>query len=94
MRGGLIVFLSVDAGAIDFVKERLIVSPAQCGIVRLRIAQCLNGGYGWPEVECHRCKTRASLPLDAIRWPRGRANLEARDAGGPAPARRKHVAVT
>jgi hypothetical protein len=26
--------------------------------------------YGWLEVECHRCKTRASLPLDAIRRPR------------------------
>jgi len=24
------------------------------------IAQCLNGGYGWLEVECHRCKTRAN----------------------------------
>ena len=34
------------------------------------IAQCLNGGYGWLEVECNRCKTRASLPLDAIRRPR------------------------
>jgi hypothetical protein len=34
------------------------------------IAQCLNGGYGWLEVECRRCKTRASLPLDAIRRPR------------------------
>jgi hypothetical protein len=33
------------------------------------IAQCLNGGYGWLEVECHR-KTRASIPLDAIRRPR------------------------
>ena len=37
------------------------------------IAQCLNGGYGWLEVECHRCKTRASLPLDAIRRPRDTA---------------------
>ena len=27
----------------------------------------LNGEYGWLEVECHRCKTRASIPLDAIR---------------------------
>jgi hypothetical protein len=27
------------------------------------IAQCLNGGYGWLEIECHRCKTRASIPL-------------------------------
>jgi hypothetical protein len=28
------------------------------------IGQCLNGGYGWLEVMCHRCETRASLPLD------------------------------
>ena len=34
------------------------------------IAQCLNGGLGWLEVECNRCKTRASLPLDAIRRAR------------------------
>jgi hypothetical protein len=34
------------------------------------IAQCLNGGYSWLEVMCHRCETRASLPLDAIRRPR------------------------
>jgi hypothetical protein len=34
------------------------------------IAQCLNGGYGWLEVECHRCRTRASILLDAIRRPR------------------------
>src|SRR5215831_15319299 len=34
------------------------------------IAQCLNGGLRWLEVECNRCKTRASLPLDAIRRPR------------------------
>jgi hypothetical protein len=34
------------------------------------IRQCLNGGVGWLEVECNRCKTRASLPLDAIRRPR------------------------
>jgi hypothetical protein len=31
------------------------------------IAQCLNGGYGWLEVQCRRCETRASLPLYAIR---------------------------
>jgi hypothetical protein len=31
------------------------------------IAQCLNGALGWLEVECNRCKTRASLPLSAIR---------------------------
>ena len=31
------------------------------------IAQCLNGGLGWLEVECNRCKTRASLSLYAIR---------------------------
>jgi hypothetical protein len=34
------------------------------------VAQCLNGGYAWPEVMCHRCQTRVSLPLDAIRRPR------------------------
>jgi hypothetical protein len=34
------------------------------------IAQCLNGGYGWLEVMCHRCEIRASLPLDVIRRPR------------------------
>jgi hypothetical protein len=34
------------------------------------IGQCLNGGPGWLEVECQRYKTRASLPLDAIRRPR------------------------
>jgi hypothetical protein len=34
------------------------------------IGQCLNGGYCWLEVECRRCKTRASLPLNAIRRPR------------------------
>jgi hypothetical protein len=33
------------------------------------IGQCLNGGLGWLEVECNLCKTRASLPLDAIRRP-------------------------
>src|ERR1700730_2102309 len=34
------------------------------------IAQCLNGGYGWLEVKCHRRETSASIPLDAIRRPR------------------------
>jgi hypothetical protein len=34
------------------------------------IAQCLNGGYGWLEVMCHRCEARASVPLDAVRRPR------------------------
>jgi len=33
------------------------------------IGQCLNGGLAWLEVECNRCNTRASLPLDAIRRP-------------------------
>jgi hypothetical protein len=33
------------------------------------IGQCLNGGYAWMEIECNRCKTRASIPLDAIRRP-------------------------
>jgi hypothetical protein len=34
------------------------------------IGQCLNGGVSWLAVECNRCKTRASLPLDAIHRPR------------------------
>ena len=34
------------------------------------IGQCINGGLGWLEVECNRCKTRASIPLDAIRRSR------------------------
>ena len=34
------------------------------------IGQCINGGLGWLEVECNRCKTRASLPLKDIRRPR------------------------
>src|SRR5712672_2034308 len=34
------------------------------------IGQCLNGRLGWLEVECNRCNTKASLPLDAIRRPR------------------------
>jgi hypothetical protein len=33
------------------------------------IAQFLNGGYGWLEVQCRRCETRASIPLDAVRRP-------------------------
>ena len=35
------------------------------------IGQCLNGGLSWLEVECNRCNTRASLPLDAIRRAAG-----------------------
>ena len=34
------------------------------------VAVGVDGGLGWLEVECNRCKTRASLPLDAIRRPR------------------------
>jgi hypothetical protein len=30
-----------------------------------------NGGYGWLQVKCHRCETEASIPLDAVRRPRG-----------------------
>jgi hypothetical protein len=32
-------------------------------------ASAISAGLGWLEVECNRCKTRASLPLDAIRRP-------------------------
>lgn len=34
------------------------------------IGQCIHGGLCFLEVECNRCKTRVSLPLDAIRRPR------------------------
>ena len=34
------------------------------------IGQCLNSGLTFLEVECNRCKTRASLPLAEIRRPR------------------------
>jgi hypothetical protein len=34
------------------------------------IGQCLNGGYGWMEIERNRCKTRVNIPLDAIHGPR------------------------
>jgi hypothetical protein len=42
------------------------------------IAQCLNGGYGWLQVKCHRCETEASIPLDAVRRPRD-TDLETRN---------------
>jgi hypothetical protein len=32
--------------------------------------------YSWMEIECNRCKTRASIPLDAIRRPRDTTDLE------------------
>jgi hypothetical protein len=31
---------------------------------------CLNGGYGWLQVKCHRCETEASIPLDCVRRSR------------------------
>jgi hypothetical protein len=34
------------------------------------IAQCLSGGYGWLEVKCHRCESKASIPLEHVRRPR------------------------
>ena len=33
------------------------------------IAQCLNGGYGWLQVKCHRCEAEASIPLEHVRRP-------------------------
>jgi len=41
------------------------------------IAQCLNGGLDWLEVECNRCKTRPSLTLDAYPAAAEHADLEA-----------------
>ena len=34
------------------------------------IGQCLNGGYRFLQVKCHRCETQASIPLEAVRRPR------------------------
>jgi hypothetical protein len=34
------------------------------------VAQCLNGGYGWLQMKCHRCETSASIPLEHVRRPR------------------------
>jgi hypothetical protein len=34
------------------------------------IGQCINGGYGFLEVKCHRCDTKASIPLEHVRRPR------------------------
>jgi hypothetical protein len=41
--------------------------PAQPGP---SIGQCLNGGYGFLQVKCHRCDTEASIPLGCVRRPR------------------------
>ncbi len=40
------------------------------------IAQCLDGGLGWLEVECNRCRSRASLPLDRHPPPARHAAVE------------------
>src|SRR3954449_7075072 len=61
------------------------------------IAQCLNGGYGWVEIECNRCKTRASMPLDAIRRPRDtpiwklEGSFRCRSCGTPRYRPRVHI---
>jgi hypothetical protein len=34
------------------------------------IAQCLDGGYGWLQVNCRRRQTEASIPLEHVRRPR------------------------
>jgi hypothetical protein len=34
------------------------------------IGQCISGGYGWLEVCCRRCDTKASIPLQHVRRPR------------------------
>ena len=53
------------------------------------IGQCINGGLGWLEVECNCCKTRASLPLDAIRRPRTRLEASLKDHAERAATRRR-----
>jgi hypothetical protein len=56
-----------DRAEAEAWSVRMEEAPAQPSPT---IGQCINGGLGWLEVECNRCKTRASLPLDAIRRPR------------------------
>ncbi len=56
-----------EADAAECLQMEGFGGPAQPSPT---IGQCLNGGYGWLEVMCHRCETRASLPLRAIRRPR------------------------
>jgi hypothetical protein len=34
------------------------------------IGQALNSGYGFLEVQCRRCETRTSVPLEYVRRPR------------------------
>jgi hypothetical protein len=34
------------------------------------IGRCISGGYGFLEVRCHRCDTKASIPLEHVRRPR------------------------
>jgi hypothetical protein len=34
------------------------------------IVQALNAGYGFLEVQCRRCETRTTVPLEFIRRPR------------------------
>jgi hypothetical protein len=43
------------------IRARALTQPSPT------IGQYINGGLGWLEVECNRCKTRASLPLDETR---------------------------
>src|SRR4051794_431885 len=73
--------LKALAGARPRPSERLMRAEAEAWSLQMEayggpaqpspsIGQCLNGGLGWLQVECRRCKTRASLPLDAIRRPR------------------------
>ena len=63
---------------------KVIPNPAQPSPT---IAQCLNGGLAWLEMEGNRCRTRASLPLDAIRRRRDtplwklEASLKCRSCG-------------
>src|SRR6267378_6327459 len=42
------------------------------------IAQCLNGGYGWLQVQCRRCETEASIPLEQCAPAARYADLETR----------------
>ena len=79
--GGKIMGVEMRAAGAREAAQKAIRAEAEAWSVRMEgyggpaqppptIGQCLNGGLGWLEVECNRCNTRASLPLDAIRRPR------------------------
>ena len=67
LAGRTVLVTGSDGFIGSHVVERVLAAG---GRVRAFCLYTSTGGLGWLEVECNRCKTRASLPLDAIRRPR------------------------